>query len=206
MREVAFEALVESFVQLYQQRDELRTDDAGTLRPGSWLLGSLGLSLTCVGLAYDDGVWARRYLNRVDTRSADEMLAWDRRAARAWLARNLASLPPDVRPGVAPKLEPGQSLDDTIWRQVVETIDWAAVGPWGPGEPITSERLRRVQGLFLLTRIVSDEVSAHAAFSFMIGSNQLLAGHSPLMFVGAFGHRRFEETMLAAESYMAAQS
>ncbi len=206
MREAHFEALVDSFVQLDQQRDELQTDRARAVRPGAWLLDSLGLSLTCVGLDYEDGVWARRYLSRVDTRSAEEMLTWDRRTARAWLRRNLASIPREAQPGVTQKLEPGQSLDDAAWRQTVERVDWGAVGPWGPGIPVRSGRLRRVQGLFILTRIVSDEVSPHAAFSFMIGSSRSLAGHSPLMFVGAFGHRRFEETLLAADNYMAAQS
>lgn len=202
MREAAFQLLVASFVELDTAEETERTSSLDR-RPGSWVRGLLGLSLSCVGLGYGDGVWAERFLRRVDTRSAEEMVLWDRRSARGWLRRNIASLPGEVRALAQAKGESGQQLDDVSWSQIVSSIDWASASPWGPGDPTTLHRLRRLQCMFVLTRLISVEASPHAAFSFMIGSNRALDGQSPISSVAVYSYRRFEDTLRAAEYYLA---
>lgn len=199
MRDDDFTRLLERFTALDRS---MIGDDALELRPGNWLRSTLGLTFTSVGLAYGDGVWAARLLNRVDTRSAGEMGDWDLRSARGWLRRNLLQIPTELRRATAAKTEPRQRLDRDFWIQIVQSLDFSNVGLWGPGVTAQPFRMYRVQALFVLTRFVAIEVGPHSAFSFMIGSNTWLAGESPLRLVAGYGTGRFEDALAAAESYL----
>jgi hypothetical protein len=201
--ETTFNSLIESFTSFDVGRStDIEEPDSVGIRPGAYLLNTLGLSLTSVGLSYGDGFWAKKYLQRVDTRSSQEMLEWDRRSLIAWARRNLGLLSPEIRSAVRSKLEPNQELDDDTLGGVASSVDWSSVGRWGPGDPTSGYRLRRLKGIFLLTRLVDREVSAHAAFSFMIAGSPALSGDSPLTFVATFGRERFEEALLAAARYL----
>ena len=205
MQDADFQALVDGFVRLERDVLDQPLNGSDAIRPGRWLVEILGMSLTSVGLAYEDGFWAERFLNRLDTRSSDEMTEWDGRVSRAWARRNAKPLPDGVRAKWLSRAKLYSQTRAADWGLIAGSIDWTSIGPWGPGQPGSSYRLRRAQALFILTRLVSAESGREAAFSFMIGNNQELDGYSPLTFVSAFSVRPFEETLLAADRYLGGQ-
>lgn len=195
MTDKEFDRVIRAFL-------EIESSSENDVRPGAWLSETLGLAMTCVGLGYRDGFWASRYLLQLDTRSPEAMLSWDNRSFSAWIRRNQRLLPPDLRAVSTRKLAPGESPDEQFFAAVARAIDWDDVGTWGPGQPRSSPLLRRAQAMYVLTRVIAEAAGAHAAFSFMIGSNRELFGQSPVTLIGSYGSARFEESLVAADVYL----
>jgi hypothetical protein len=187
---------------LEENESMVANETQSVVRPGEWLVESLGLSLACVGLGFRDGNSATKFLNQIDTRSEEEMLNWDDQSISSWLRRNPETVPNFLRDSKYLDFRNVLPSDTNFSNRDAQNIDWAIVGPWGPGESPNPARLYRVQGLYILTRLINHEMSAHAAFSFMIGSNRELLDHSPLTWISRYCPNRFEATLVAAHRYL----
>lgn len=172
-------------------------------RPGRWLIATLGLSLTAVGLAYRQGPATQRYLEVIDTRSTREMSEWDGRVARGWLRRNITAVGAGARPTADSLLEGETEWSEDKWASIVQSLDVADFGFWGPGEIATTARLERVMATFTVARLVDMDLGSHAAFSFMTGANPVLGGESPLLHIANFASHGMEEALTAADDYLA---
>jgi len=201
MRADRFDRLMADFSEEFGPRVGERPE-----APGRWLESFLGIGPICVAIGYQDGYWARRFLSRFDARSAEEATEWNRRYRRAWLEANLQLV--DSRPSatyrrhVAARLKEAKTTrqdprdEDDLWYNVIDSYEWATVGPWGPGRPVSSDRLERLQLLFLVARVVEMTRGKHAAFAYLVGSDPFLAT-APAMGI-RLGGRQVAQDVIAS--------
>jgi hypothetical protein len=134
-------------------------------------------------------------------------MEWNRRYRRAWLEANPEHVDSEAASAylrhVAARLEkPGKARgdprdEDELWYNVMSRLAWATVGTWGPGSPVSSGRLERLQLLFLVTRVVEMTRGKHAAFAYLVGSDPFLAT-APVMGIRLGGRSMANEVIASA--------
>jgi hypothetical protein len=203
MRNASFSRIVRDFVESQELSAPLESGSDQQLLPGAWLRRALSLRLVCVGLGYRDGYWGKRFLERVDTRTVEEMRGWDDRTIGGWVQRNATLIPRPFSRDVATALERGGGKSAVgLWHAVLDSLSPDVFGFWGPGDPGSPTRLVRLQGMFLVSYAVASELDRSATFSFMTGRNRELGGMSPTIFISRFGEHRYELVLSAFAEYM----
>lgn len=175
------------------------TDDQPE-RLGNWLAELVGIGPVCVAIGYQDGYFARRFFQKADARSATAALEWSKRYRRAWLKLNAGEVAAEKASDYLAFAESEDESDDTeesLWRAVVESYSWDRVSHWGPGRPVMDARMERLQLLFITARIVEVTRGAHAAFSYLMGTDRL-SGAAPVLSIRLRGRDGAEDILKGA--------